>query len=158
MICIIFTKQMPYKISTNPILKRVFFIMLLFLAMLVLMQLADHPALVERYYSQGLYVFLCSAIHPVLNLFPFSVGDILYISAIFSLIYASYLFFKFIFRKEFFLLLKLSLGLVIAAQTGVLLFYLFWGMNYFRPSAAQRLICRIPVSPPPILKQLRECL
>jgi hypothetical protein len=30
---------------------------------------------------------------------------------------------------------SLVLGIIIGVQTGMLVFYLFWGLNYYRPSA-----------------------
>jgi hypothetical protein len=109
------------------------------LAIFLLMALADHPQLVERYYSEGLYPFLCRVLHPVFNLFPFSVGDVLYIAVIVYLIYALFRLIKLAFKKEFKQAGIFLLGIVIGVQTGILIFYLFWGMNYFRPPAADRL-------------------
>jgi hypothetical protein len=33
---------------------------------------------VEKYYSEGFYLFMCHVLHPVFNMLPFSFGDILY--------------------------------------------------------------------------------
>ena len=133
---------MRYNLSKKPLLKRTVVILLLTLAIFILMQLADHPAVVEHYYSSGFYIFICRVFHPVLNLFPFSVGDILYITVIGYLIYKIIRIFKLLFKKQFKRIGMVLLGLVIGVQAGVLAFYLFWGMNYFRPSAAERLNLR----------------
>jgi hypothetical protein len=47
-----------------------------------------------------------------------------------------------IFKGQFRLIALSLTTLVIGIQVGVLAFYLFWGMNYFRPSAAERLNLR----------------
>jgi hypothetical protein len=99
---------MPIKFKT--IHKRLLTILILTLTLFMLGIFEEHPAAVEKYYSQGLYIFICSVLHPVFNIIPFSVGDLVYI--------------------------------VIGVQAGTLIFYLFWGLNYFRPSAAQRLNLR----------------
>ena len=133
---------MRYNLREKPLLKRIAVILSLALAIFVLMQLADHPAWVEYYYSDGFYVFICRVLHPVFNLFPFSVGDVIYIAIIAYLIYKTIGFFKLLFKKQIKRAGIMLLGLVIGVQAGILAFYLFWGMNYFRPSAAERLNLR----------------
>ena len=117
-------------------------IAVLIVSIILLMIFADHPQLIERYYSEGFYPFICHILHPVFNLFPFSVGDILYISVIVYLIYALFRLIKLTLKKEFKRAGIFLLGMVIGVQTGILIFYLFWGMNYFRPSAGERLNLR----------------
>jgi len=105
----------------------------------VLMALADYPQFIERYYSQGLYPVICHILHPVFNLFPFSVGDVLYIAAIIYLCYAAFRLIKLAAKKEFKRAGMYLLAIIIAIQSAFMIFYLFWGMNYFRPSAGERL-------------------
>ena len=111
-------------------------------AIFLLMVLAGYPQLIERYYSEGLYPFICRVLHPVLNLFPFSVGDVLYIAVIAYLIYALFRLIKLIFKKEFKQAGIFLLGIFIGVQAAILIFYLFWGMNYFRPPAGELLNLR----------------
>jgi hypothetical protein len=121
---------------------RVITIVGLAVILFLLTLLAGHPQTVERYYSKGLYPVICRALHPIFNVFPFSVGDVLYILIIGYLIYALFLLIKLAFKREFkragFFLLKI----IICAETGMLVFYLFWGMNYFRPPAGELLNLR----------------
>jgi len=133
---------MRYSITKKPLLKRIIALLLLALAIFMLMQLAGYPALVERYYSRGFYVFICYIWHPGLNLFPFSIGDLLYIAVVGYLVYKMVMLFRQLFKRQFKQAGMALLGLVIGVQAGILAFYLFWGMNYFRPSAAQRLNLR----------------
>jgi hypothetical protein len=123
----------------KPLLKRVAVILALALAIYLLMLLAGHPQAVEKYYSKGLYPVICFILHPVLNIFPFSLGDVVYVAVIAYLIYAAIRLVKLLFKKRFLQAGLLITGVIIGIQTGLLLFYLFWGMNYFRPSAAERL-------------------
>jgi hypothetical protein len=129
-------------LGKKTLLKRLIAILVLALAIFMLMLLADHPALVEKYYSAGFYKLVCWVLHPVLNLFPFSVGDLLYVVIIVSLIFAVVRLIKLLFKKQFKAAGIFLLGWIIGIQAGVLAFYLFWGMNYFRPSAADRLHLR----------------
>jgi hypothetical protein len=121
---------------------RVITITALAFSIFLLMMLADHPVWVERYYSEGFYPVVCQVLHPVFNLFPFSVGDILYIAVIGYLIYALFRLIKLAFKREFKQAFVFLLGIVVGVQSGLLIFYLFWGMNYFRPSAGDRLNLR----------------
>jgi len=119
--------------------KRVVTVIALACAILLLMVLARFPLIIERYYSEGFYPFLCHILHLFFNLFPFSMGDIFYIVVIAYFIYTFFSFIKLVLEKQFKLAGILLLGIVIVVQYSVLIFYLFWGMNYFRPSAGERL-------------------
>jgi len=121
---------------------RIIAIVVLEIIILLLMKLADYPQLVERYYSEGLYPFVCKVLHPVFNLFPFSMGDVIYIAVSGYLIYALFRLVKLAVKKQFKQAGIYLLALVIGIQTGILVFYLFWGMNYFRPPAGERLNLR----------------
>jgi hypothetical protein len=104
-----------------------------------LMLTTDHPFFIERFYSNGLYIVICRLLHPVLNFFPFSVGDLFYISVIVYFIYAAYLIIKLAIKKKFIIAFVVLLRVVISVQVLYLVFYLFWGLNYFRVPAGERL-------------------
>ncbi len=133
---------MRYVFSKKTVKARIIAIAILALAIFLLMLLAGHPHLVERYYSEGLYPVICHVLHPVLNIFPFSVGDVLYIGVIGYLVYAVIKLIRLLFKQEFKRSGVFLLGLVIGVQAAILVFYLFWGMNYFRPPAGERLNLR----------------
>ncbi|MEO6497573.1 MAG: DUF3810 family protein, partial [Mucilaginibacter sp.] len=118
---------------------RVITIVILAGAIFLVTVLAGYPQFIERYYSQGLYPFICMILHPVFNLLPFSVGDLLYITAVGGFIYGLVQMIRLLFKKQFKKSLNALLGLIISMQGAIIIFYLFWGMNYFRPSAAERL-------------------
>jgi multisubunit Na+/H+ antiporter MnhB subunit len=130
---------MHYRFSKKPLISRGILVLILVFAIYLLMVFANHPHAVERYYSNGLYPVICYFLHPVLNLFPFSVGDIVYIAIIIYLLYAVVRLIKLAFKKRFAQAGTFFLSLVIGIQVSILVFYIFWGMNYFRPSAAERL-------------------
>jgi hypothetical protein len=118
---------------------RVIAIIVLAFAIFLLVALAGHPIIIEKYYSERFYPFLCHILHPVFNLFTFSIGDILYIAVICYLIYALFRLIKLALKKQFKAAGIFLLGILIGGQSAILIFYLFWGMNYFRPSAGERL-------------------
>src|SRR6201999_1341812 len=103
---------------------------------------ADHPHWVERFYSEGVFPVICHILHPVFNLFPFSVGDVIYILVIGYLIYVIIQFVRGLLKKRWMQSLFTITGMVIKVQAAIMIFYLFWGLNYFRPSAGERLQLR----------------
>lgn len=131
---------MPRKI--NPFVKQLIIIAVLALIIFLLNVLTNYPAVVERYYSRGFYVAVCYVLHPILNIFPLSVGDVLYTGVILYLFYFLGRLIYLLFKGRFKVIGKALLGLIIGIQAAYVIFYLFWGMNYFRPSAAERLHLR----------------
>jgi hypothetical protein len=114
-------------------------ILILGIVIFLLMQFANYPQAVERYYSNGVYRFIGGVLHPLLNIFPFSVGDLIYLAVIAYLLYTLFRIVKFAFKKRFVQAGTILLKLVIGIQSAIIVFYVFWGMNYFRPPASERL-------------------
>lgn len=133
---------MAGKIDKKLLIIKISIITALALAIFLIIAFSNHPIAVETYYSKGLYQFICHVLHPVFNLFPFSVGDVLYIAIIIYLVYTLFRLIKLAFKKDFFRLGVLLLKIIIGVETGVIVFYLFWGLNYFRPSAGELLNLR----------------
>ncbi|MES2809010.1 MAG: DUF3810 domain-containing protein [Bacteroidota bacterium] len=131
---------MPIKLTTTH--KRLITIFTLAVVLFLLGIFQEHPAAIEKYYSQGFYVWVCRVLHPVLNIIPFSVGDVIYIAVVAYLIYVFFRLIYLLFKKQFSQSLNLLLGTIAGVQAGMIIFYVFWGLNYFRPSAAQRLNLR----------------
>ena len=126
----------------NPYTKRFIAIAALALVIWLLNVFTNYPAAVERYYSRGFYVAVCYVLHPILNIFPFSVGDLLYVAVIIYLIYIVGRLVYLLFKARFKIIGIALLQLIIGIQTAYIAFYLFWGMNYYRPPAAERLNLR----------------
>ncbi|HVW96832.1 MAG TPA: DUF3810 domain-containing protein [Mucilaginibacter sp.] len=124
----------------------------------LLMIFAGYPRLVERYYSEGLYPAVCFILHPFFNIFPFSVGDILYLLVIAYLIYVVVTLVKLLLKGRFADAFTRLLAITIRILAAVLIFYLFWGMNYFRPSAGERLDLKDTTFSTAALKAVTEML
>lgn len=114
-------------------------IAILAVLIVLLIFITGFPDFIERFYSQGLYLVFCHVLHPVFNIFPFSVGDVFYIGVIIYGIYALVQIIRYLIKKRWHPLAQLLLRIVILLQVIYVVFYLFWGLNYFRPSAAERL-------------------
>lgn len=121
---------------------RIITIAVLALTIFLITLFANYPAAVERCYSEDFYPVICHLLHPVFNLFSFSLGDILYITVIIYIIYALYRLIRLSIKKEFKRVILFLMKLIIGLEAAVVIFYLFWGMNYFRPSAGELLNLR----------------
>lgn len=129
---------MAKRFNKQPVKSKLIIIAILTLAICCLMFIAAYPDLVERYYSDGIYRAVCFIFHPILNLFPFSIGDVIYILIVGYLVYAAIRLIGLMIKKQWRVAGIFILGLIISVQVFLLCFYLFWGMNYYRPSAAER--------------------
>ena len=114
-------------------------IAILVVIIIILSVVTWYPNFIERFYSQGLYLFICHILHPVFNIFPFSVGDVFYIGLVVYGIYALLQLIRYLFKRRWQQLVNLLLRVIILLQVVYVVFYLFWGLNYFRPSAAKRM-------------------
>jgi hypothetical protein len=67
------------------------------------------------------------------------VGDVIYLLIVAYLVYAFIKLSRLLIKKQWRIAGVFLLGLTIGIQLFILCFYLLWGMNYYRPSAAKRL-------------------
>ncbi len=96
--------------------------------------LSHSPSLIETLYFKGIYPLIAISNRWFFSFFGISIGDLLYVL---GLLYLIYLLIKFLFHFKNFKenLLALSRFLLIVFW----LFYLSWGLNYFRPSLSEKL-------------------
>ena len=133
---------MLYERNKKTLQVRVIVIISLAFAIYSLILFGNHPQAVEQYYSNGVYPIVCLILHPFFNLFPFSVGDTVYIFTIGYLCYAVFRLIKLAYKKAFRQAGIYLLGLLAGIETGILIFYILWGMNYYRPPAGDLLNLR----------------
>lgn len=109
--------------------------LLLAVQIIVVQVLSFFPEFVEKYYSNGLYVWVSAAERALFGPIPFSVGDVLYGIVIALLVY--WLWKK---RKSWRAHWKDNL-LQVAGFLSVFyfLFHFFWAMNYHRVKLPQKL-------------------
>ena len=102
--------------------------------------LSKYPHFIEKYYSNGIYPHIASFLRTLLSWIPFSVGDIFLLLALIYIVLKSIRFIK---RKsKNYWQLFFSIG----SKLSVLyfIFYLFWGLNYYREPLQKSLNLSIP--------------
>jgi hypothetical protein len=114
-------------------------VVILFAVTLLLSIIESFPNFIEHFYSEGLYPAICTILHLLFNFIPFSVGDVFYIALIILGLMAFVKLIRLLFTKKFEAFMSYLLKTVLVVQVFYFVFYLFWGLNYYRPSAAKRL-------------------
>ncbi|MBS7564630.1 DUF3810 domain-containing protein [Mucilaginibacter sp. Bleaf8] len=105
---------------------------------MVALNVASHfPDFIEQYYSRRFYPVIASLLHALLNWLPFSLGDIGYVLLIVWLVYALIRSVVWLVKKNYRLATYTFLKVVVVLQLVAVMFYSFWGLNYFRPPIAQ---------------------
>ena len=103
--------------------------------LLFVQYISNHQDIIEEYYSLGVYQLTSKILRSTLSIFPFSIGDILYII---TLIYFIRLIVKEISMKK--INLKKSIRIIIFyCSIFHFLFYFLWGLNYHRTSLHEKL-------------------
>lgn len=122
--------------------KKVWLWLLIPLSMAVVINIiSSFPVFVEKYYSSGVYPYISGVLRFLFGWLPFSIGDILYLSAGIWLMIRAWKTLKAIFKrrvtKESFLRsLRRSIAILLWVYV---IFYSFWGINYDRLGIAYQL-------------------
>lgn len=107
-------------------MKRKYILPLLLLVQIVFLKLlVFFPGTVERFYSNGLYVYISKALRIILGSIPFSVGDILYGIAIAYCFYWLYKNWKLNWKDKVWKILS-------TVSVVYFFFHLLWAFNYYR--------------------------
>ncbi|MGY3055321.1 hypothetical protein ACVWYG_003536 [Pedobacter sp. UYEF25] len=123
---------------TNPTFKK--FAILFGLSALIYV-LGNFPALVEKYYSTGAYLYISSVLRFVSSIFPFAIGDLVYAFLIFFVLYQVSRFFLKAKRKSIRRVDRVNIPIKILnfALALYIVFKLVWGLNYSRISISKTL-------------------
>ncbi|MBE5320435.1 DUF3810 domain-containing protein [Pedobacter sp. MR2016-19] len=114
------------------------FIAVLIIALLIYL-FGFIPTLVQKYYSTGFYPSISSALRFVSSLFPFAIGDMIYVLLIGFVLYKIVRFYK---RRKS---LKKQDRIIVPLQILnfflilYIIFKIVWGLNYSRPSISEEL-------------------
>ena len=107
---------------------------------ILIFQQKSQPELVEKYYSIGIYPMIRSGLQFIFNPIPFSLGDLLYLLLSIAILISIFKFLKIFFiQKRRLVGAKIALNMIISLEIIILIFYVFWGLNYFRQPSAERL-------------------
>jgi hypothetical protein len=109
----------------------------MFVALFLLFLAGSFPNFIEDYYTTSFYRCISFFMHLLLAWVPFSLGDIFYTVIVLLTIIRVAQVLKKIIRRQFRQAGLGALKLLIGLQLFIAAFYLFWGMNYFRPPAAK---------------------
>ncbi len=132
--------------SQKPLPWLVFLVLQLF----CLRILRDHPEWVETHYSSRIYPLLFGVESHFFGIFPFSVGDLLYAIVI---VYFIYQFFHYLKYKPHWWGWVFS-NLILIVSLFHFLFYLNWGLNYFRIPLHQKMNFSLKYSEESLIKTL----
>jgi len=100
-----------------------------------------HHALVEAYYTNGLYIFIGSALRAITGWVPFSIGDVLYAIVVIRIIvklvhYVAALFKRSVTKRSFVTGMIKTVNLLLLIY---IIFYTVWGLNYDRKGITSQL-------------------
>lgn len=107
--------------------------------LILIFSLKNQTEFIEKYYSNGLYIFFRKGFHFVFNYIPFSVGDLLYVATIVILAIGTFKLIGLLFRREWRKAGISIIGFVLKLEIAIAAFYLLWALNYFRQPALERL-------------------
>jgi hypothetical protein len=115
---------------------------------------------VERWYSRGFYPPFSRGLRALLGPIPFSVGDLLYASAVLFLCWRVLRIFRWAWRRELRRHLHLQAFLRTAKVLACvyLVFQIFWGLNYSRRDIARQLDLKLQDSDTALLPGLAQLL
>lgn len=102
---------------------------------LLLQLLTNYPALIETYYSNGVYPYISSFFRIMFGWIPFSIGDLL-------LAFVLFIFIRFLVRlikTRFRSFIPKMLHFAAVLSVIYFCFYLFWGLNYYREPLGKNL-------------------
>ncbi len=115
--------------------KKLLFILLIPLGMLLTQMASNSPALIERYYSGGLYRYIGQGLSRLIGVLPFSLAEILIIITIILILTILVRMIVKIFRRDRerrYFVLNSTANLLIFASVMYFIFILIWGLNYHR--------------------------
>ena len=117
------------------ILKKNYIGLLIIPQLIFIQYISKFPDLIEKYYSLGIYQYLSGFTRSLFSVFSFSFGDIIYLSVF---IYLIIRLFKKVIIKQFSLALFFNY-LIYYASIIHFVFYLQWGLNYYRTPIQEKL-------------------
>lgn len=115
--------------------KKLFFILLIPLGMLLSIIASKYPNIVEAYYSTGIYKPIGIVLSRITGVIPISAGELL---LIFTIIFAAWRIMLLIIKisrkadSRWHLLFNFILSMLTAASIIYFSFIIFWGLNYYR--------------------------
>lgn len=108
-------------------------IVLLLLKIIVTRFALLHPALVEKYYSRGIYPLISKILTSIANIFPFSLGEFIVAAGIIGILVFFVRLFVFLWCKRFKEIPILIVTLLLSIMVALCFFDGAWLLNNYRP-------------------------
>ena len=108
--------------------RNIYLTLFLGIQMLIMKWIEYNPSFVEAYYSRGIYPYISSLLRILFGWMPFSFGDLI---ILFFTLYSIYIIYKLVSTRFKNMISKL-LGVTSFISIIYFLFYMLWGLNYFR--------------------------
>jgi hypothetical protein len=108
--------------------RNIYLTLFLGIQMLFMKWIESNPSFIETYYSRGIYPYISSFLRILFGWIPFSFGDLI---IIFFCLYLLYIIYKLV-STRFTNMVSKILGITSFISIIYFLFYLSWGLNYFR--------------------------
>lgn len=131
---------MKDRVENHAFKKKFSLVAYLLLFIFIMFRLKNYPDFTEKYYAQEIYPFIRQNFLIAFNWFPISIGDLLYILGIIAIILSLIQAFRLaLIQKKIRSAGHTFLNLIVGVEIALIIFYLFWGLNYFREPVAERL-------------------
>lgn len=131
---------MTNRTENHSLKRKLGLIAFLSLFIFIIFRLKYYPGFTEKYYALEVYPFIRQNFLIAFNWLPISIGDMLYILGIVAFILALIRIFKLtLIQKRFHSVGHIFINLIAGVEIALIIFYLFWGLNYFREPVAERL-------------------
>lgn len=140
------------------LLKKLYLILFLPLAILISYIASKSPSIVEKLYSNTIYRFLGQTLSNITGVFSFSVGELLFVSIIIffiSLIIISIIKAVKNSKKAIYIFANLLLNMIIFISIAYFSFIIVWGLNYHRLPFSQ--IAMLDTKPTSISELVNLC-
>lgn len=115
--------------------KIVWFSILLLVQLLGIRVISFYPSLVEKYYSEGIYLLIAKYQRLLWGWIPFSIGDVFYLIVILASLRYLFILKRRLRESK----LKVLLYLLKTINLVIFLFYFLWGFNYYRIPLSKKL-------------------
>lgn len=145
----------------NQLRKKLYQLLALVLAIILLRLLTNWPLFIEQVYANGIYRLISITQRAITTWLPFSLGDVAYAIVILLILVGVYRYVKGIFKAKEnrgSLALNGLLSGTVIFLCAYLIFQICWGLNYFRQPLSERLSLNAESADQEQLTQLADIL
>jgi len=140
--------------------KKLIWMVSLLIIAIIIRVFSSNPLNTEYYYATGVYPYIASTLRAIFGWIPFSIGDLLYGTLAFWILWKLATDIKMLFKNQFtwLIFLKKSTETLIVFLIIYITFNILWGINYNRQGIATQLELKMDKYSPEELKTLNSIL